>query len=604
MAQERVSISTPGSFNYQGKVVITGAGPAGLSAAYQLVQDGACPVVLEKTDKPGGISRTELYKGFRFDIGGHRFLTHMRSIQQIWEELLGSDLVRTKRRSSIFYGRRVYRYPLDFRDLLSSMNWWEGAQIIVSYAAARVRPFKNDGNLEAWMINRFGERLYNTFFKSYTEKIWGIPCRKIQVEWAHQRIGRLSLRKALLHSLSGKNPVRTQMGQFYYPRLGPGMLWQKIAQQVDAGGGEVRYGNEVVQVYHEGGVVKWVQVRDRDGEIETVAGDQFISTMPLPVLIRSLNPPVEEPIREAADRLAYRDLIIANLIVGRGNLFLDQWLYVHNPKVATGRIQNFGNWSAEMVPDASKSGIGMEYFCSKGDDFWAKKDSQILELAAEELEHLGIAERTEVEDGFVIRQRHAYPVYDASYRSSLKVLCDFLATFKNLQTIGRNGSHRYNNMDHSMMAGIKAAGKILVGEAIQVPDISDEPYIEDAAAEIRDISGDQLLKNTFSKMDKTAFGLATGIVFGGILFMATLWTILLPVETVKAPLNLGLLSHFFYGYSISWKGTIVGGLYGFVVGFLLGWMFAAFRNAMIGLYLYRVTKKVRNIGFREFLELL
>ncbi len=327
------------------KVVIMGAGPAGLSAAYQLVKKGYRPTVLEKADKPGGISRTEEYKGFRFDIGGHRFLTEMAEIQEIWEGFLGDDFIRTARRSSIRYGDRVYRYPLDFSDLLKNLDVMEALSVTASYVLARLNPSKREKNLEEWMINRFGTRLYGTFFKPYTEKLWGLPCSKIQVEWAIQRIGRLSLRKAVLHSLSGKNPVRTQMNHFYYPVSGPGQLWWKMSQWIGEKGGELRYASSVFQVNHAKGKITSIDMNDGRGGSEKIIGDHFISTIPLSALIRAMKPPPEPDVVNAANGLNHRDMIIVNLIIDRPDLFPDQWLYIHNPGIRTGRIQNFKNWS-------------------------------------------------------------------------------------------------------------------------------------------------------------------------------------------------------------------------------------------------------------------
>ncbi|PPS45647.1 NAD(P)/FAD-dependent oxidoreductase [Chroococcidiopsis sp. TS-821] len=453
-------------------VVIIGAGPAGLTAAYELVKNGIKPIVFEKGDKVGGISRTETYKGYHFDIGGHRFFTKVEEVQQLWLEVLGDEFIKVPRLSRIYYKGKYYNYPLSLFNTLSNLGIFESFLILLSYLQAKWQPNPVEENLEQWVINRFGKRLYKTFFKTYTEKVWGIPCNEIQAEWAAQRIKGLSLKKAITNALFGTNNTKTLIKEFDYPVLGPGMMWQKFQAAVEAQGGQVDLNSSVVRLEHDGKRIERVIVQ-QDGKLVSVAGDHFISSMPIATLIHRLDPLPPDAVLQAARNLNYRDFLIVALIVNREHLFPDNWIYIHSPEVKVGRIQNFKNWSAAMVPDPTKTCLGMEYFCTKGDGIWTMSDTELLDLATSELAKLGLANAADVEDGVVIRQPKAYPVYDHEYRRHLKVIQDYLATFENLQTTGRNGMHRYNNQDHSMLTGWLAAKNIL-GENHDLWEVNTE----------------------------------------------------------------------------------------------------------------------------------
>ena len=463
-------------------VIIIGAGPAGLTAAYQLVQQGIHPKVVEKGDKVGGIARTETYKGYRFDIGGHRFFTKVEPVKQLWQEVLGNDFIKVPRLSRIYYKGRFFNYPLNIGNTLFNLGIVESLLILLSYIKSQIWPNPIEETFEQWVINRFGERLYKTFFKTYTEKVWGIPCNKIQAEWAAQRIKGLSLKSAVLNALFGSNNTKTLIKEFDYPSLGPGMMWQRFQEAVESKGGTVDLNTGVIQIQRQGSCIRSITVQ-QNGEVVQLSGDRFISSMPITALIHRLDPPAPDEVIQAANALSYRDFLIVALIVDQVDLFPDNWIYIHSPEAKVGRIQNFKNWSPEMVPDASKTCLGMEYFCSQGDSIWEMSDTELIELATRELASLGLAKVEDVEDGVVIRQPKAYPVYDRDYRQHLEVIKDFLTTFENLQTIGRNGMHRYNNQDHAMLTGMLAVRNLL-GEHHDLWDVNTErSYYEEFTTE-------------------------------------------------------------------------------------------------------------------------
>jgi protoporphyrinogen oxidase len=459
-------------------VAIVGAGPAGLTAAYELVKEGIVPVVLEKGDKVGGLARTESYKGYRFDIGGHRFYTKVAAVQQLWQEVLGNEFIKVPRLSRIFYRGKFFNYPIGAFNTLFNLGIIESALIILSYLRVRLWPLPKEETFEQWVINRFGERLYKTFFKTYTEKVWGIPCSEIQADWAAQRIKGLSLTTAIINALFGSNDTKTLIKEFDYPALGPGMMWEKFAEAVEAKDGKVYLDTKVISFEREGNKIKTITA-EHNGELVEYSADNFITSMPISALVARMKPQPPEPVLHAARSLKYRDFLIVSLIVDRPSLFPDNWIYIHSPEVKVGRIQNFKNWSAALVPDASKTCLGMEYFCNEGEELWQMSDAELVELATRELAELGLAQMADVKDGVVLRQPKAYPVYDAEYRGHLRVLEGFLTGMENLQTIGRNGMHRYNNQDHSMLTGMLAARNLL-GEKHDLWDVNTErSYYED-----------------------------------------------------------------------------------------------------------------------------
>jgi protoporphyrinogen oxidase len=448
-------------------VVVIGGGPAGLTAAYELQKRSARhrPIVLEASGDMGGIARTEVYKGYRADIGGHRFFTKVGEVEALWREVLGDKFVTRPRMSRIYYRGKYYDYPLKIFNALGNMGPVEAVRIVGSYGYRRVRPHAQEETFEQWVVNRFGDRLYEHFFRSYTEKVWGIPCTEIRADWAAQRIKNLSLTKALWNALTGANDTASLIESFEYPPLGPGMMWDAFRDRIEERGGEVRVHTQATRLRHDGRRVTAVEGvrRGADGSPEpfTLQPDHVISSMPLGLLLPAMDPLPPAEILEAARRLKYRDFLIVLLVLSRPDPFPDNWIYVHSPDVDVGRIQNFRSWSEAMVPDPNTASIGMEYFCHEGDGLWTSADADLIAQATRELTKLGLATPADVVDGTVIRQPRAYPVYDGEYREALDTIAAWLAGFENFQTVGRNGMHRYNNQDHSMLTAMLAVRNLL-----------------------------------------------------------------------------------------------------------------------------------------------
>jgi protoporphyrinogen oxidase len=438
-------------------VVVIGAGPAGLTAAYELARRGDVRVtVLEAGDAVGGISRTVQYKGFRFDLGGHRFFTKIAPVQRLWQELLGDQLIKVPRLSRIIYNGRFFDYPLRPMNALRGLGLWDAVLIVASYLKWHYRPYPVEETFEQWVTNRFGRRLYETFFRTYTEKVWGVPCSEIRAEWAAQRIQGLTLARGVINAASlnrRSTEIKSLIHEFDYPRLGPGQMWEICRDRVVAAGHAVPLGHPVTRLEVEAGEVRRVVVRTAGGE-RTFAADHVIATMPLQQLVRALHPEPTPAMQTAAAGLAYRDFVLVALVLRRAEVFPDNWIYVHTPGVSVGRIQNFGNWSAAMVAEPGTTCLGMEYFCFEGDRLWSASDQDLASLAAGELETLGLAGRDDVVDAAVVRVPKAYPIYDGAYRRHLADVRAGIDPIANLHTIGRNGMHKYNNQDHSMLTAM------------------------------------------------------------------------------------------------------------------------------------------------------
>lgn len=581
-------------------VVIIGAGPAGLAAAYELVKEDIRPIVLEKYDKVGGISRTENYNGYHLDIGGHRFLTKIETIDHLWKEMLREDFLKVPRLSRIHYQGRFLNYPLKFHNVLSSLGIYESVRIILSYFNAQLNPNSDEKTFEQWVSNRFGKRLYNKFFKTYTEKVWGIPCNEIQASWAAQRIKGLSLTTAVINALFGVQNAKTLVNEFYYPAKGPGMMWQRFQEMVNLGKGQVLLNSEATRLLHDHRRIKEVKYVESNTPAE-IPVSHVISSIPITRLVALIEPKPPAEILEAAQKLTYRDFLIVLLVVDKKDLFSDQWIYIHSSDVKVARIQNFKNWSAAMVPDTDKTSVGMEYFCQEGDEIWTMQDTHLADLAARELHELGLAEENDILDSFVIRQPKAYPVYDKGYDTHLDLLRDFLGSFENLQTIGRNGLHRYNNMDHSMQTGIFAAQNIAGANHDLWTVTEAEEYLEeDTAIRKKQIASEKIIARTFARIDPFAFASAVGTVSGLFIFLATIWPVLTGSDVLH--LYLKLLAQYFIGYTVTVKGAFIALGYSFFWGFLFGWLFAYLRNLFLSIYIYRAKKKAELLSLRDFLE--
>ena len=440
--------------------VVIGAGPAGLTTAHELAELGGDPVVLEQDTVVGGIARTVQYRGYRFDVGGHRFFSRTKLINSWWKSILGDDFQVRSRLSRIYYEGAFFDYPLRPMNALWGLGPAEAIRIGASYIQARLFPTE-DKSFEDWVCNRFGRRLFEIFFEPYTEKVWGMKCSEISADWASQRIKNLDLGAALKSMFLGNNgEITTLIKEFHYPRLGPGMMWERVAEILTRRGVPIHLGYKVTKMHVVEGRIAAVTVIDMNGRESNIAGDNFVSSMPLKELIAAITPAPPSAVVEASQQLRYRDFLTVGLIVGKRDVFKDNWIYVHSPHVRVGRIQNFKNWSAEMVPDAATTSLSLEYFVQEGDELWNADDPSLIALATRECVKLRLIEEREVLDGVVIRMPKAYPVYDSDFKRNLARIRHYLGKLPNLYVVGRNGQHRYNNQDHSMLTGIYAARNI------------------------------------------------------------------------------------------------------------------------------------------------
>ena len=476
------------------KVVIIGAGPAGLTAGYLLSKNDVDVVVLEADPVyVGGISRTATYNGFHFDIGGHRFFSKSKAVEDLWTEILPNDMLTRPRSSRIFYGGKFFSYPLKPIEALLKLGVFKSILCVLSWLKARLFPIRNPRNFEEWVSNQFGKRLFNTFFKSYTEKVWGMRCKDISADWAAQRIKGLSLGSAIKNALipqryngDRSKVIKTLINSFRYPRRGPGMMWEACAEKMTALDGKLEMGCRVTRCTYDDLSGQWnVEYKNGDGDLQILEAEHVISSAPMRELVRGLSPAVSERTKRAAESLKYRDFITVMLILKDREMFDDNWIYIHDPSVKVGRVQNFRSWSPEMVPETDKVCYGLEYFCFEHDGLWDSGDSDLIELAKRELIQIGLAKEGDFVDGCVVRQKKAYPVYDDDYARHVGTIRQELDTrYPNLHLVGRNGMHKYNNQDHAMMTAMLCVENILAGE--QLYDLwqvnGDAEYHEAGAA--------------------------------------------------------------------------------------------------------------------------
>ncbi|MFZ3328930.1 MAG: NAD(P)/FAD-dependent oxidoreductase [Methylocella sp.] len=455
--------------------LIIGAGPAGLTTAYRLAKAGQGVVVIEQ-DKHyvGGISRTVSYKDFLFDIGGHRFFSKSREVVALWNEILPDDFLDRPRLSRIYYAGKFYAYPLKAFEALRNLGFKQSLACLASYAHARAFPIRDPRTFHQWMRNEFGERLFSIFFKTYTEKVWGMDCDAISADWAAQRIKGLNLTKAIIDGVArslgfkpqGGTSAKTLIESFRYPRRGPGMMWDAAAAKIKASGGRIAMDRRFEKLICDPERRTWtVETIGGDGTRETFQARHVVSSAPIPELLAALSPTPLTLFHARA--LKYRDFLTVVLIGRTPRQWPDNWIYIHDPRVKVGRVQNFRSWSPEMVPDATSTCLGLEYFCSEGDDLWDMADRDLIALAKQEISAIGLLRGEEVTDACVVRQKKAYPVYDETYLENLRMIRFELASrFPALHLVGRNGMHKYNNQDHAMMTGMLTAANILAGRTL------------------------------------------------------------------------------------------------------------------------------------------
>jgi protoporphyrinogen oxidase len=454
--------------------IVVGAGPAGLTAGYLLAKAGLPVTVLEADPEyVGGISRTVRHGGFRFDVGGHRFFSKSREVEDFWTEILPDDMLERPRSSRIYYDGKFFSYPLRGTEALVKLGLVEAARCLASYFRARMFPVENPRSFQDWVTNQFGERLFRIFFKTYTEKVWGMTCQEISADWAAQRIKGLNLATAVKLALAPKrrttrreDVVKTLLDVFRYPRLGPGMLWESCAAKMVKMGGRLEMGAAMTGCAWDPGTARWtVTARRADGSTVEERAEHVISSAPLSILDGALSPALSPRAVAAVRALRYRDFITVALILRERGAFRDNWIYIHDPAVNVGRVQNFKSWSPAMVPDPKLCCYGLEYFCFEHDALWRADDGALAALAVSELEKVGLGRREDLVDACVVRQRKAYPVYDSEYASRIDVLRDELTErFPTFHPVGRNGMHKYNNQDHAMMTAMLTVKNIVAGE--------------------------------------------------------------------------------------------------------------------------------------------
>lgn len=462
------------------KIAIIGAGPAGLTAAYLLAKDGQDVTVFEKDPQyVGGISRTESYKGYHFDIGGHRFFSKSKEVEDFWTEILGDEMLERPRSSRIYYNHKFFSYPLVAFEALNKLGIIESGLCVLSYLKAKAFPIKDPANFEDWVTNQFGKRLFNIFFKTYTEKVWGIPCKEISADWAAQRIKGLSLSSAIWNALFKPSKkagdkdkvIKTLIDSFRYPKQGPGMMWEVCAEKAKANGMKLEMNCGVQEIAFAN--QQWTVHTTTKGSMSGF--DYVLSSAPMRELVASVSPAFPEPVLKSAAALGYRDFLTVVLICRDEDAFSDNWIYIHDPSVKVGRVQNFKSWSPYMVPDPAMACYGLEYFCFEGDGLWTSSNETLIELGKKEIEQIGLTKGSAVVDGYVVRQPKAYPVYDQEYKERVETVRQGIKAYPGLYLVGRNGMHKYNNQDHSMMTAMLAAKNIIAGkELFDLWDVNED----------------------------------------------------------------------------------------------------------------------------------
>lgn len=481
------------------EVFVIGAGPAGLTSSYLLTKAGISTTVIEADPVyVGGISRTANYKNYLFDIGGHRFFSKSKEVVDLWNELLPQDFIERPRLSRIYYDGKYYSYPLKAFEALGNLGLLESTWCVLSFARKKAFPHEDTKTFHQWVSNQFGERLFSIFFKTYTEKVWGMSCDEISADWAAQRIKGLDLRTAIISAVQNSVPqlkrssaktadgevIKSLIESFRYPRRGPGMMWDAAAAKTRAQGGQIHMGHSLDTLSYDKAKKLWtITAKTTEGEVKTFTANHVISSAPVRELMTSM--PVAPKSLTNAQALRYRDFLTVALMVKKPDLFPDNWIYIHVPTVKVGRIQNFRSWSPELIPDADSTCLGLEYFCFEGDGLWTSTDEQLVALAKRELGELGMVEAKDIVDGCVVRQKKAYPVYDDAYKGHVDAIrADIDANYPNLHLVGRNGMHKYNNQDHAMMTAMLTVKNILTGsKTYDVWNVNEDAEYHEAGNE-------------------------------------------------------------------------------------------------------------------------
>lgn len=469
--------------------LIIGAGPAGLTAGYELIKRGEKPLIIEKSPRyVGGISRTEEANGYRFDIGGHRFFSKSSEVMDWWKDILQAEMITRPRSSKIFYNKKFYAYPLRATEALFNLGIIESVRCVLAYLKVRAFPIRQVRSFEDWVVNNFGRRLFQIFFKTYTEKVWGIPCNEISAEWAAQRIKGLNLFQAVLNAVKnslGKKgddtgKIKTLLSSFLYPKYGPGQMWETVAEKVTAQGGKILMAHQPIKIEKTETGCK-VIVQDDKGSTQTIICKHLISSMPMNELVAITD--IDDTAKQAAQQLKYRDFLTVALFLENNEKFEDNWIYIHDSSVQVGRVQNYKSWSPYMVPDKDKDCFGLEYFCNQSDEIWHRNDDALVSMATEELRKIGlISAQTNVLGGYVVRQEKAYPVYDYHYKQAVDNIRASLANdYGNIHCVGRNGMHKYNNQDHAMMTAMLTVANLVDGKSYDIWGVNeDAEYLEEA----------------------------------------------------------------------------------------------------------------------------
>ena len=456
-----VELATPGL--RENPTLIIGAGPAGLTAGYLLAKQGLPVIVFEAEDQVGGIAKTEVRDGpggkYRFDLGGHRFFTKVKEVDDLWHEIMREEFLKRPRMSRIYWNKKFLDYPLRGPDVIKKLGPIELTRATLSYFWAQLKPKGREDTFEQWVSNRFGKRLFDLFFRSYTEKVWGVPTSEIRAEWAAQRIKGLSFFSAAKAAFFGnKGDIKTLIGEFHYPRYGPGQMWEQMTDDIRNLGGQVLLETPVEKIVVEDGRVTKLVAKGKEYESNYV-----ISSLPLRNVVGMADPHPKPEVVSAAKGIRYRDFLTVSLVLDGEDLFPDNRIYIHEPDVQVGRIQNFRSWSPWMVPDPSKACVGLGYLCFAGDALWEMDDDKLVELGMSELQQLGLARPEMLEFGFATRVPKAYPMYDMDYADRITAIRSWLDGIENLQQVGRNGLHRYNNSDHSMLTAMRAVDNLVKG---------------------------------------------------------------------------------------------------------------------------------------------